>query len=191
MGGGICVSNTYGFSILDNVCSNFAVAIHTNQASHMIISGNIVSDCLYHGIGIRYSSNAEIYENRIENCSMFGVEIVGITSSNNLVYQNIFINNGLVETYNVDNERFGNITSQAYDEGMNNKWYLEQTKTGNIWSDYSGKGDYAIDGPSDSVDKYPQKFGDKTSINLIQYIVSLGFIATLFMLKSKKLAKKK
>lgn len=186
MSGGIGVSSTTGFSILDNTCSNFAIAIHTNEASDMIISGNKVSDCIYHGISIRYSNSAEIINNRIENCTMFGVIIVGFTSSHSFVYQNTFIDNGLAETYNVDNERFGNITSQAYDEGMLNVWYHEGTKTGNTWSDYSGKGSYSIDGSSDSEDIYPQGFTKMLGSWIIQFVTSLICIVSLVILKSEK-----
>jgi parallel beta-helix repeat protein len=189
MGGGIGVSSTTGFSILDNTCSNFANAIHTNEASDMIISGNTVSDCLYHGISIRYSNSAEIINNRIENCTMFGVIIMGFTSSYSFVYQNTLIDNGLAETYNVDNERFGNITSQAYDEGMFNVWYHEESKTGNTWSDYSGEDSYSIDGPSDSEDIYPQAYTEKSGNSNIQFISTLVGIISLVILKSKKLKK--
>ena len=175
MGGGIGVSSTWGCSIINNTCSNHASSIHTNEARNIIISGNLVSDCLYHGIGIRYTSSTDIIGNEIKNCSMYGVAIVGFTSSYNYVYQNTFTDNGKVETYNIDNERFGEINSQAYDEGYMNTWYDEEKKIGNYYSDYSGRGDYAIDGPSESVDIYPQKIGVTRS----PYLFIIGLLTII------------
>ncbi len=184
MGGGIGVSSTTGCSIINNTCSNHACSIHTNEVDNIIIRGNLVSDCLYHGIGIRYTSSTDIIGNEISNCSMFGVAIVGGLSNFNYVYHNIFIDNGKVETYNIDNERFGEITSQAYDEGFSNTWYDEGSKTGNYYSDYSGRGDYLIDGPSESVDIYPQKIRATRSPYLfIMSIVTLIALTSIRVFK--------
>ena len=181
MGGGISVSNTRGCSIINNTCSNDAQGIHTNEASYISIKGNNVSDCVYHGINIRYSYSNNITYNEIRNCSNFGVALVGGLSYHNLIHHNTFINNGYNETYNIDNERFGEITSQAYDEGTMNTWYDEETKTGNLWSDYSGRGDYKIDGSAESVDIYPKKIATTKSLFLFAFS-----IITLIALGSKR-----
>ena len=58
-----------------------------------------------------------------------------------IIHHNIFINNGA--------------TVQAYDEGTDNIWYDIETNEGNYWSEWSGTGEYLIDGSSGSIDPYP------------------------------------
>jgi hypothetical protein len=79
--------------------------------------------------------------NSILNANYYGLSIFG-TSSDNIIHHNGFVHNNLAGT------------SQGYDEGMNNIWFDNSTKEGNFWSDYSGIGNYSIDGPSNSQDPY-------------------------------------
>ena len=153
-GGGGIVIGTDNLTVLENRCENWAQGIHLNEVSQCLTSGNNISDSTYQGINIRYSNNNIITSNRITNSTQHGLVFVG-TSSNNVAYDNTFIDNGNVDEYVIDNERTGTLTSQGYDEGDNNHWYDMNTNTGNWWSDYSGLGSYAIDGPADNTDPYP------------------------------------
>lgn len=189
-GCGIGASSVSGCSIINNTCFGHSTSIHTNEANNITISGNSAGNAIYHGIGIRYTSSSKITDNIIQNCSMFGVAIVEGASWFNLIYNNDFIDNGNAGTYNIDNESFGNITSQAYDEGNYNTWHNEETETGNKWSDYSGKGDYLIDGPSGSSDKYPEKYTSQSGSIVLFYLGILSIlIAGIVILRRKKNSK--
>lgn len=165
-GGGITAVELLNCTIEGNRCRGFSQGIHLNHADRCTITGNNISDSTYQGINVRYSSNNAIAYNRIENSSEHGLVFVG-TSSFNTVFQNVFADNGRADTYTIDGERSGNLTSQGYDEGSNNLWYDEERGMGNWWSDYSGSGNYAIDGPASAMDLYPMH-GDNS--------VNLGFI---------------
>ena len=177
-GGGITVE-TINCTISENRCVNWAQGIHLNQASQCIISRNNVSDSTYQGINIRYSDNNTIVGNRIINSTQHGLVFVG-TSSFNLVYNNTFINNGNVAEYTIDNDQSGNLRSQGYDEGSDNIWYDMTSKTGNIWSDYSGFGSYAIDGPANGFDLYP--ISSQPSQVYIVITFSTLFVLAIFLL---------
>lgn len=176
-GGGIAI-DTDNCTISDNRCINWGQGIHLNQASQCIISRNNVSDSTYQGINIRYSNNNTITRNRIANSTQHGLVFVG-TSGFNVVYNNTFIGNGNVAEYTIDNTRNGSLRSQGYDEGSNNTWYDANSKTGNIWSDYSGFGSYGIDGPSNSFDLYPS--GSSSSQVYIIIVFSTALVLTLFL----------
>ncbi len=153
-GGGIVAVDLFNCTIDRNRCCGFSQGIHLNHADRCTITSNNISDSTYQGMNIRYSSNNAIAFNRIENSSEHGLVFVG-TSSFNTVFQNVFADNGRVDTYTIDGERSGNLTSQGYDEGSNNIWYDKEHEIGNWWSDYSGTGHYAIDGPASAIDLYP------------------------------------
>jgi parallel beta-helix repeat protein len=177
-GGGITV-DTINCTISENRCVNWAQGIHLNQASQCIISRNNVSDSTYQGINIRYSDNNTIIGNRIINSTQHGLAFVG-TSSFNVVCNNTFINNGNVAEYTIDNDHSGNLRSQGYDEGSDNIWYDMNSKTGNIWSDYSGFGSYAIDGPANSFDLYPISYQPSQVYIIITF--STLFVLVIFLL---------
>jgi parallel beta-helix repeat protein len=152
-GGGISIV-TDNCTISNNRCINWAQGIHLNEVSHCSILRNNVSDGTYQGINVRYSNNNTVVGNRISGCVQHGLVLVG-TSAFNTIYDNTFIENGNIAMYTVDNSRTGVLSSQGYDEGINNTWYNSNTERGNSWSDYFGSGAYAIDGPSNSSDLYP------------------------------------
>jgi hypothetical protein len=76
------------------------------------------------------------------NNSIYGLYIDS-ESDNNTVHHNSFIDNNLGGS------------SQAFDDGTNNTWFDESTLEGNYYSDYSGVGNYSIDGNANSSDTYP------------------------------------
>ena len=153
-GGGIGVGGSNNCTIIGNTATNFAQGIHLNEASLCLIQNNIIYNNTYQGINIRYSSDNIVVGNTISNHNQHGLALVG-TSNNNLLYNNILTQNGLDQEYSIDGERTGEIFSQAYDEGANNLWYHAATEQGNWWGDYQGAGAYPIDGPSGSVDSFP------------------------------------
>jgi parallel beta-helix repeat protein len=167
-------------TISENRCVNWAQGIHLNQASKCIISGNNVSDSTYQGINIRYSDNNTIIKNRIINSTEHGLVFVG-TSEFNVVYNNTFINNGNVAEYTIDGERSGSLSSQGYDEGSDNVWYDTNSNTGNIWSDYSGFGSYAIDGPAHSIDPYPSSL-EPYQVHIIIFSILTVSVLAIFLL---------
>ncbi|MFX0027532.1 MAG: nitrous oxide reductase family maturation protein NosD, partial [Candidatus Hermodarchaeota archaeon] len=144
----------YGIFIDGNCSSNIISTnlVSFNMETGIQVSGNstinnITDNTVYNnteGIGIDDSSDYNIiHGNIIRDNTEFGI---GITSENNTIYQNCFINNGL----------------HAFDDGVNNVWdFLGQ---GNYWdnytgidSDQNGIGDvpYNITGPARSQDNFP------------------------------------
>lgn len=179
-GGGILLNNLGGSNITNNECANFMQGIHLNVVNDCLIKGNNLIANNYQGINIRYSNRNVISFNSIKYSAQHGVALVG-TSNDNKVYQNEFCNNSQEEEYLIDGERTGKINSQGYDEGSNNVWYDEETKTGNRWTDYEGKGTYNIDGPANSEDKYPMIYSadesEAAGYNslLVIALTSIGF----------------
>ncbi|NHJ06271.1 MAG: hypothetical protein EAX90_15700 [Candidatus Heimdallarchaeota archaeon] len=185
-GGGISLYSLGGCNITDNQCSNFMQGIHLNVVNDCLIKGNNLIANNYQGINIRYSNRNEILYNTIRYSAQHGLALVG-TSYDNIIYQNEFCNNSLEEDYIIDGERTGTINSQGYDEGTNNKWYDEESKTGNRWTDYEGRGTYTIDGPANSEDKYPMIYSADES-NAANYSMPIIFtiISIYFILVKKK-----
>ncbi len=166
----------YG-TISENRCSNLSQGIHLNDASRNYITNNSITDNSYQGINIRHSNRNTITGNLIENTSQHGVALVG-TSRYNMIHNNQLVDNGREETYRIDGEERGQLTSQGFDEGTNNTWYDLETEIGNYWSDYSGTDTYSIDGLSNSVDLYPMMVVDDspTDTNLDLPIVEISGI---------------
>jgi len=147
-----CYLHDTGFAIIANGAENITS-----------FNNNIVNTPNY---GIRYqgSQNGYIYNNTMTNAgtavlfySFDFCEVayniiedtatkycvnVDENSNNNTFYYNFFLNNNLGGS------------SQVLDDGFNNTWYNPNTNTGNYYSDYSGSGDYMIDGTAGSIDPY-------------------------------------
>ena len=178
----ILTEGSKGFLIRNNTCSSLGQGIRLIWSNSMIIKDNTIGNCFQQGINVHHSHSNNITYNEIENCTDFGVALVGGLSYYNLVHHNTFLDNAFGGTYNIDGELFGNITSQAYDDGTQNTWHEEETKTGNFWSDFSGQGNYSIDGSAESFDLYPQRLNSEESSFL--FIIAL---ITIFALSSKRL----
>jgi parallel beta-helix repeat protein len=169
--GTVRVSNNL---ITDSVCG-----IASYFCENIRINDNRIK---YNDIGIlvSLSKNNEIFANEIRRNSLYGI-MIDDYSDGNLIYHNNFLYNNLEALLG---------TSQASDNGENNTWYLESSKSGNYWSDWSGNGDYLIDGDANSADIYPlydpyssEKNGDDKeetdpfTINLQLIPLVLGLIA--------------
>lgn len=186
-GGGISLSSTNGCNITANECANFIQGIHLNNANTNYISGNIINSNNYQGINIRNSDSNIITYNWISHSEQHGLVFV-VSSSNNIAHHNHFINNSKSDSYLIDGTTEGSTASQGYDEGSNNLWYDADGKYGNHWSDYNGKGDYAIDGPSNSLDIYPLTLTDTEAYPLSTFLIiaSLAIISIIDIRKRKK-----
>ncbi len=95
------------------------------------------------GILIEDADRNELTYNTISNNTLWGI-VLDLYSSNNTVHHNSFI----------DNNHFYE-TSQAYDDGQKNTWSDICSNEGNYYDDYSGTGNYSIDGGAQSYDLYP------------------------------------
>ena len=184
---GIVVSDFNGGIITENTCINSGQGIRTIYANFITITGNKISNCVYQGINIHHSHFNNITYNLITNCTDFGVALVGSITYSILVHHNDFIDNAQKERYDIDGELFGNITSQAFDNGVLNVWYEEESKTGNYWSTYSGKGNYSIDGSSESFDLYPVK----KEINRSSFQFAVTLITLLSLISVSVLLRRK
>ncbi|NHJ84367.1 MAG: hypothetical protein FK734_02835 [Asgard group archaeon] len=178
-GGGIVLGSLNNCTIENNECAYFMQGIHLNGADNCKITSNRILSNNYQGINLRYSNNNIVTHNQIENSDEFGLTIVGSTSSGNIIHHNFFVNNSKATEYNIDGERTGIITSQGYDEGINNFWYDELGKYGNHWSDYNGRGSYTIDGPAEAVDLYPLFLSETESISLSIILFPLAFLTMI------------
>ncbi|MCE7742857.1 MAG: hypothetical protein GOP50_10420 [Candidatus Heimdallarchaeota archaeon] len=162
--------------------SSFGV-IAVNSPNITCFNNTIENNSEY---GIRYQSNAvgNVYNNTISNSgqglrfhsfdlttiaynifenSPSGFYGINFDSgcNNNTIHNNFFLNNNP-----------GGI-SEALDEGFNNTWFDESTLTGNYYSDYSGSGDYVIEGSAGSVDPYV--IVDTTSPVIVVKAVDLDY----------------
>lgn len=153
-GGGIIISSSDNLTLKGNWCSNFAQGIHLNLGDGNLVSGNRIENNTYQGLNIRDSDWNVVKDNTFKMNSQHGIALV-TGSSHNMVFNNSLIGNAIVTTYNIDGDRTGTITSQGYDEGRNNFWYILSQSLGNYWSDYLGTGSYFLDGASSSEDLFP------------------------------------
>ena len=117
---------------------NYSIEIY--DSSNCSLFYNIVDNNKY-GIHLTDSVSNLVTFNLIKYNEFYGVSLFG-TSSNNLVHHNVFYSNNPTGT------------SQGYDEGVDNFWYDNITKEGNLWDDWSGFGNYSIDGLANSQDPY-------------------------------------
>ncbi|MFX0058151.1 MAG: right-handed parallel beta-helix repeat-containing protein, partial [Candidatus Heimdallarchaeota archaeon] len=124
--------------------NNFGLILktsHNNSIAHCNITNN--------NYGVYFSEDCEnntIYENKIYNNNLNGVNISTSDCKYTLIYSNYFNNN----------------TVNAIDNGENNKWH--NNSLGNYWHDYNGKdidddgiGDtsYILSGDAGNEDSYP------------------------------------
>ncbi|UJG44947.1 MAG: right-handed parallel beta-helix repeat-containing protein [Candidatus Heimdallarchaeum endolithica] len=172
--GGILASLTNNISIKNNVLSfNKGEGIALKTCNNTKIQGNICFGNGIDGLSLLATNNSlieknyfvenaetgvflfdscynSIINNTIMNNYNYGIMLMDAIADNkvrcrdNIIYLNFFINNNV------------NGTSQAFDNGYNNKWYNETIKKGNYWSDNT-KRKYEISGAAKSYDKFPIK----------------------------------
>ena len=68
-------------------------------------------------------------------------------------------------------------------------WYDDDSKHGNWWDNYDGKGEYLIDGSAESVDKYPHQYPKTESTNFIFIfnLIGLVLLSYIFIQIKRKL----
>jgi len=152
-GGGI-VLGADGVTVTNNTCTGFVEGLHTNYADGCAITYNNFSYNSYHGVSLRYSDDNLVAHNTIVGNGAHGVFIIR-DSTGNRVINNAFSGNSQMESYDWDSIYSFTVSSQGLDEGRGNYWSDEEALRGNRWSDYSGEGEYRIDGSANAVDKYP------------------------------------
>ena len=129
-----------------------------------------------YGVFLQDSDSNILTYNHFEENEQYGVYL-NAESSNNLIHHNAFI----------DNNPGG--TSQAYDAGVDNGWYLK--RKGNYWSDLL-EGDYLIDGVANSTDRHPLTDIPTASTPLSTvFIVSVIILACIVSLRSSFRKRKK
>lgn len=139
---GIYLFNSSFVTITSNTCNNNGYGIFSWYSYSSSITNNICANNTYNGIFLDYSSSYCLSCNSLRENGGYGI-FLGYDTSNHIIHHNIFLNNYLD----------GN--SQGYDDGINSIWYDTISLEGNYWSDWSGTGDYSIDGSANSLDLYP------------------------------------
>jgi len=152
-GGGI-VLGADGVTVTNNTCTGFVDGLHTNYADGCTITYNNFSYNGYHGLSLRYSHDNLVAHNTIQGNGAHGVFIIR-DSTGNRVLNNTLRGNSQMESYDWDDIYIFTVGSQGLDEGRSNQWSDDLTRTGNRWSDYTGQGEYRIDGSANAVDRHP------------------------------------
>ncbi len=190
---GIVVDSSSGITVSNNKCINNDDGINILLSSNNIVNGNNLThnedglkirlsqnttatnndiiDSTLHGIRIEDGDNNTIKMNLFQDTKRYAINILDIGNSvskseNNTIVENIFIDNNI---------GYGN-QAQAQDNCINNWWYDETTKKGNFWSDWSGTGNYSIDGDANAVDMYPG-FPPEQETNLWLYTIILSSLS--------------
>ncbi|GAG22909.1 unnamed protein product, partial [marine sediment metagenome] len=131
------------------------------------LSGNIIFNCSSRSIALYYSSNNTLTFNTVYNGTDVGIYLYRSENNNisyNIIYNNTdyglsiahdggFSDNNIVTWNNFVGNNLGypSRTSQAYTE-----YHLTMNNiSSNYWSDWSGSGNYPIDGTANNEDPFP------------------------------------
>ncbi len=139
--GQLILVNCTNVTVRDQILNKASVGLSLHYCTYSIINNNTCSNNYYRGIYLGTSTFFVVTYNLLQENGGYGIYLV--FSDNNLIHHNNFVDNNLGET------------SQAYDSEPTNTWYDTETLEGNYWSDWSGTGNYTIDGSADSIDLYP------------------------------------
>lgn len=164
--GQIILVNCSEASIQNQIITNTRVALSLYFSDHIIIKNCISNYQTEGGIHLYQSNNIEIFNSTCSFNGLYG--ILAESSTYNSFTYNTFESNflwgivlDLYSSYNsIHHNSFHNnnqyySTSQAKDDGNNNMWHYEKEEEGNYWENYSGVGNYSIDGTAGTVDPYP------------------------------------
>ena len=110
------------------------------------------------------STDCWIVANQFANNSVYGIEIRG-ASSGNEIYYNCFIQNS---------------EGNAHDDGSMNIWD-DQEALGNYWEDWNGNNYYQIPGDANSIDHYPKGLITESTDFLTMYGPTLLAVTALFI----------
>jgi parallel beta-helix repeat protein len=154
-----------------------AIALDVADGTAKIISN--LCRYTYIGINVGESNNVLVINNSILYNPYMGI-FCGDTSRSNDIHHNTFSGNGGGE--------YGGY--QAYDSGVSNLWYEEETKEGNYWSDLGYNS-----GDAEAVDLYPlnalgervyppTEDDDAPAFNL--FLASLSLIALALIVRKRR-----
>lgn len=116
---GIFVTNSRDFEVKSNEVSfNGWYGINSNASTNGLIAGNIIHENYFDGIGLLQSAGCVVSGNTVNRTTLFGIWIE--SSSNNLIYHNNFIRNGIQAVVST--------STCLWDDGTE----------GNHWSNYTG-----------------------------------------------------
>jgi parallel beta-helix repeat protein len=145
--------------IVDNI---FRCSLEVMLANNSLIQNNTITGVSYGNPAALYLTNLEdvlIIGNSIVHNNAYGIHLYSCTNS--MIY---------------GNQIGWNSPGNAYDDlGLNNIWD-NGVDTGNAWSDYSGEGEYEIEGRTGSVDRYPSRLisPEEGDLGVILIIVIAG-----------------
>ncbi|MBY9001807.1 MAG: right-handed parallel beta-helix repeat-containing protein [Candidatus Heimdallarchaeota archaeon] len=177
-------------SIVNNTGINCSYGIESTNAIRTIISDNTFTNCIegiyvYGPINRDHSEACSIINNVCEE-GQIGLSIrsdycqilynilrenelhgIAVSGYSNLIHHNILI----------DNNPRGK--SQANDNGDENLWYDSSSMEGNLWSDWSGRGSYSVDGSAESEDIYPMSVEGGAKLLDVGEIVAISLSSVL------------
>lgn len=176
---GLWLGSSTNCTISENTFQHEQIA-----AEITVFNSTVISNTFYQNVEallMIYSRFNNITNNLFQETDSYGISIQNALSSWNNIHHNTFVDNNVGGT------------SQAFDEGPNNTWYEESTLEGNYWSDFSGTGNYSIDGSSLSFDLYPLNspvippIPEYQAFSLIWLILIVPFTLVVpYILKTKK-----
>ena len=121
--------------IVYNYLTDSHTGINFDNSHYSFVGGNNISLMYSKGINQFEADSSSFTYNWITG-SNYGI-FVDFSANNNIFHHNNFIGN----------------TEHAYDPSSSSTWYDTVRLEGNYWDDYSGTGDYLIEGGA--VDPYP------------------------------------
>jgi len=208
-----CTNNTHSGIYLDdsieaiiesNFCSESIYGIWLGIADNSTITKNLCSKNYFDGLFDWTSLFLSIYNNEFSMNDRNGIQMTYgryFDIQSNLFFKNkeygIRINGGswhnIIHHNNfTDNNQQGN--SQAYDIGKETLWYEKETREGNYWSDWDGKGKYHIDGSANSKDPYPLDMNLNPFRSKVPYIaipsslllIAIGVVLYVLVIRKKR-----
>ena len=167
----IALLRTYNSIVFHNTLNNeVATGIYLDQSEDNTIIGNTITNCSSSGIQLYGSQNNGITENSIFNCSGDGIYLWrssdNIVSYNNLynntdyginvIHSGQFSDNNTITMNNFLDNNVGYI-AQDYrpSQGYTEYHLVANNFTSNYWSDWSGTGNYSLDGIAHNNDSSP------------------------------------
>jgi parallel beta-helix repeat protein len=140
---GIYAQSVTDSMFMNNTVRNCELGIHLALSETSIFNHNRVL-FNYEGLWLAEISACTITENLVAYNKEFGIELSSGDSPNR-VFNN---------TIGYNQEYLNEPEHNAQDYGDNNIWD-DNISLGNAWSDYTGEGVYSIEGPANSVDRFP------------------------------------
>jgi parallel beta-helix repeat protein len=171
---GLWAGNSKSIFVTRNNCSsnlNAGIILDTVTVSN--ITHNNISFNDYMGIILDTTSNCKFFNNLFNSNDDYAV-FIGSGCSGNVLSLNSFIDNNLEGI------------SQCFDSGNLNLWYNSKTKEGNYWNDLGENKTYAIDGLSNSIDKYPLNKNLERISLLFNVIIITLFVITLGSIQKRR-----